>query len=103
MQKNSFYIFTILSAVIVFGIEHKRIKKMSFLRKLLITLAWPFFLLIQFIMDFQAFFSLDAKWDPIPHNDPTSFEHVNQDNQNDSYEDEEDEGVQMEKDISSAG
>ena len=73
-----FYAATIMSAIIIFIIERKRIKGLSFFKKVLIALVWPFFLFVQFILDFQAFFTLDAKWDPIPHNDKTSFEHVNQ-------------------------
>jgi hypothetical protein len=38
---------------------------------------WPIFLLIQLPMDVQAFFSRNLGWKPIPHNDQTTFEHVN--------------------------
>ena len=69
---------TLLTAIIIFIIERKRIKGVSFFRKVLITLCWPLFLLIQLPMDVQAFFSRNLGWKPIPHNDQTKFEHVNQ-------------------------
>ena len=66
-----------LTAVIIFIIERRRIKGVSFLKKVLITLLWPVFLFIQLPMDVQAFFSRNLGWKPIPHNDQTKFEHVN--------------------------
>ena len=54
------------------------IKNVSFIKKVLISILWPLFLSIQFIMDIQALFSKNLGWKPIPHNDQTSFEHVNQ-------------------------
>ena len=68
----------ILGAVTIFVVERKRIKKVSFIKKALISILWPLFLSIQFIMDIQALFSKNLGWKPIPHNDQTSFEHVNQ-------------------------
>ena len=69
---------TLLTAIIIFIIERKRIHGVGFFRKVLITLLWPIFLLIQLPMDVQAFFSRNLGWKPIPHNDQTKFEHVNQ-------------------------
>ncbi len=69
--------FTLASAVTVFIIERKRIKNVSLGHKVLITLMWPIFLMIQFPMDVQAFFSKNLGWKPIPHKDQTSFENVN--------------------------
>ena len=71
------YILTALIAVLVFIIERRRIKGVSFGMKVLIALAWPIFLLIQLPIDVQAFFSRHLGWKPIPHKDKTSFEHVN--------------------------
>lgn len=71
------YLTTVLSAVLIFLVEHKRIKNVSLWHKVLICLLWPLFLAIQFIIDLQAFFSLDLEWKPIPHSDQTTFEHVN--------------------------
>ncbi|MBQ6552365.1 MAG: glycosyltransferase family 2 protein [Clostridia bacterium] len=66
-----------LIAITVFIVERKRIKGVSFFKKVLITLFWPVFLFIQLPMDIQAFFSRNLGWKPIPHSDQTKFEHVN--------------------------
>ncbi|MBQ3894122.1 MAG: glycosyltransferase family 2 protein [Clostridia bacterium] len=68
---------TLLTAIVIFIIERKRIKGVSFGRKVLIALLWPVFLFIQMPIDVQAFFSRNLGWKPIPHNDQTKFEHVN--------------------------
>lgn len=67
----------LLTAIVVFIIERKRIKGVSFGRKVLIALMWPVFLFIQLPIDVQAFFSRNLGWKPIPHSDQTTFEHVN--------------------------
>ena len=64
-------------AVLIFIIERKRIHGVSPLKKVLITLFWPLFLLIQLPMDIQALFSRNLGWKPIPHKDQTTFEKVN--------------------------
>lgn len=70
--------FTIaLSAVITFTVERKRIKNVSKTKKILITLLWPFFVMIQTFIDIKALFSTKLEWKPIPHNDKTTFEDVN--------------------------
>lgn len=71
------FIFTAFIAVLIFIIERRRIKGVSFGMKVLITLAWPLFLLIQVPIDVQALLSRHLGWKPIPHKDKTSFEHVN--------------------------
>lgn len=71
------YALLFLSAVVVFIIERKRIKNVSLLRKLQIAFSWPLFLFIQFPIDIQAFFSKNLGWKPIPHQDQTSFDQVN--------------------------
>ncbi|MBR4910387.1 MAG: glycosyltransferase family 2 protein [Clostridia bacterium] len=67
-----------LSGLIIFTAERKRIKGVSLWHKILISLFWPLFILIQFPMDIQALFSKNLGWKPIPHSDQTSFEHVNE-------------------------
>ena len=71
------YIGTVLMAALVFIREGKRVIGVSWWKKVLISLAWPIFLLIQLPMDVQAFFSRNLGWKPIPHKDQTSFEKVN--------------------------
>ena len=67
----------LLSAIVIFIAERKRIKNVSFFKKVLISLTWPFFLFIQFLICMQALFSRNLIWKPIPHSDKTTFEHVN--------------------------
>lgn len=71
------YLTTAVSAIVIFVIERRRIKNVSFLHKVLITLFWPLFLAIQFPMDVQALFSRKLGWKPIPHSDQTTFDRVN--------------------------
>ncbi|MBR6917314.1 MAG: glycosyltransferase family 2 protein [Clostridia bacterium] len=71
------YLVMLPMAIIIFIIERKRIIGVSFFKKILITLFWPLFLLIQLPIDVQAFFSRNLGWKPIPHNDQTSFDNVN--------------------------
>jgi cellulose synthase/poly-beta-1,6-N-acetylglucosamine synthase-like glycosyltransferase len=67
----------ILSAILVFILDGKRIKNVSLLKKVLICIFWPIFLLIQLPIEVQAFFSKKLGWKTIPHEDQTKFEHVN--------------------------
>ena len=71
------YVLMLLMAVVVFIADRGRIQGVSFPKKVLITLLWPFFLLIQLPIDLQAFFSRNLVWKTIPHSDNTSFEQVN--------------------------
>ena len=77
------FVIMMLLAVVVFIIERKRILGVSLWKKILITLVWPVYLAIQLPIDVQAFFSRNLGWKPIPHNDQTSFEHVNQSKESD--------------------
>lgn len=67
----------IASAIVIFIVEHKRIKDVSFIKKVLIALFWPLFTIVQFPIDIHALFARNLAWKPIPHNDCTSFEQVN--------------------------
>ena len=71
------YVLMLLMAVVVFIADRGRIQGVSLPKKVLITLLWPFFLLIQLPIDLQAFFSRNLVWKTIPHSDNTSFEQVN--------------------------
>ena len=68
----------ILLAGLIFFVERKRIKGVSLIKRILVSLLWPVFLMLQFPMDVQSFFSRHLGWKPIPHKDTTKFEHVNQ-------------------------
>ncbi len=73
----STYLLMVVMAITLFITERKRIKGVSLWQKILITVVWPFFLLLQLPIDIQAFCSRHLGWKPIPHDDKTSFEHVN--------------------------
>ena len=65
-----------ITAIIIFIIERKRIKGVSFKKKILIGLFWPVFVLIQFPIDLVALFSKNLVWKTIPHTDTTSIEQL---------------------------
>ena len=71
------YVVMLMTAVLVFIVERRRIKGVSLLNKVMISLMWPFFLIIQFPICVQALFSRNLVWKPIPHSDQTTFDHVN--------------------------
>ena len=74
------YISMMLMAVIIFITERKRIRGVSFAKKVMIIICWPLFFAAGIPMYIQAFFSKGLGWKPIPHSDQTSFEHVNKQN-----------------------
>lgn len=65
------YITFALSAGLLFIVERKRIPKMSFFKKLAISLAFPLFMGLQFPIDVVALFSRNLAWKTIPHKDTT--------------------------------
>jgi len=65
------YIGSVITAIVVFILGHKRIKNVSLPRKIWLTIVWPLFLFIQFPMDVQALFSKNLGWKVIPHQDKT--------------------------------
>ena len=71
------FVTLVINAILIFVVERKRIKNVSLWHKILISLFWPLFIGIQFLIDIQAFFSMNLDWKPIPHSDQTSFDHVN--------------------------
>lgn len=76
------YVAMILMAVVIFISERKRIKGVSFGKKVVIALFYPVFMAIGIPMYIQAFFSKNLGWKPIPHSDRTTFENVNQEKNN---------------------
>ena len=63
------YILTAVCSAFVFVLERTRIRGVGFLNKILITLLWPVFIMIQIPIDIQALFSRNIGWKPIPHGD----------------------------------
>ena len=66
------YVGMVALAVIVFIVCRKRIFHVSFGKKILISLLWPLFLMIQFPIDFVALCSKGLGWKVIPHGDSTT-------------------------------
>ncbi len=73
----SYYFGSIVSAIIVFIAEHKRIKNVPFGKKVLLCLLWPLFMALQIVIDVVALFQKNLTWKPIPHEDNTSIDDIN--------------------------
>ncbi|MBE6675002.1 MAG: glycosyltransferase [Ruminococcaceae bacterium] len=71
------YALMVISSIIIFVVERKRIKNVSLGIKILSTLVWPFFLVIATPAEFVAIFSKNLGWKEIPHKNTTSFEDLN--------------------------
>jgi len=67
------YVGLFIQGLFVLITEHKRIKNVSWWKKILFLFIWPIFILMQFIIDIVALFSRNITWKTIPHNDKTSF------------------------------
>ena len=70
----------VMQGVLMFIAEHKRIKNVSFIKKVLICLTWPIFSFLTVPIAVIAMFSRNVVWKTIPHTDTTNFEQLN-DNQ----------------------
>ncbi len=68
------YITLALSTILLFILERKRIKNVSFIKKVAIVLLFPIFMGLQFPIDVVALFSRNLTWKTIPHTDTTSVE-----------------------------
>ena len=77
------YAVLVISSIIIYIAERKRIKHVSLKTKILSTLLWPLFLLIATPAEFVAIFSKNLGWKPIPHKNRTSFDDLNQASGND--------------------
>lgn len=75
------YLTLLPPTILIYILERKRIKNVSFLVKLASLLAWPiFFVVFATIQDVQAVFSRKLGWKEIPHGDTTNFSDLNQEN-----------------------
>lgn len=61
------YILTLLSAIVLIGLERKRIPKVGFFTMLKAVLLWPFFLGLNVVLDCISFFVKKLEWKVIPH------------------------------------
>ncbi len=72
------YLTTALSALLLFILEHKRIKGVKFGLKLAAILLWPIFLALSIPFEYIALFRKNVGWKAIPHTDTTKFDAVNE-------------------------
>lgn len=72
------YVTLLWQPILLFILEHKRIKGVSFFNKILITILWPIFLLFAFPLEIIALFCKNLGWSKIPHTDTTNFESLNE-------------------------
>ena len=61
------YAICILQAVLLLILEHKRIPKVGFFTMLGALLVWPFFLMLNVVLDVVALFKKNLEWKEIPH------------------------------------
>lgn len=71
------FVANILLCGLIFILEHKRIKNVSFGTKLGACLCYPIFQLLTTPMQIVALFSRNLAWKPIPHSDQTNFDTLN--------------------------
>lgn len=71
------YATMVVQATLVLILEHKRIKGCSIFTKIGAILLWPLFIGIALILEIIAVFK-DVGWKPIPHEDTTDFEKLNE-------------------------
>lgn len=70
------YLGFFLLTALLFIVDHKKIKGVSFIKKIGICLTYPIFMTIQFIIDIVALFSRKLTWKVIPHKDRTNIFHI---------------------------
>ena len=71
----SMYLKNILLGIYVFVIEHKRIKKMPWYKKVLFCFTWPCFDSIGRYATYIALFK-KVTWKPIPHTSKVTIEDI---------------------------
>lgn len=71
------YLACMLNAVLIFIVERKRIKDVSFGKKILMVLCWPFFTFLNLPIQIVALFVKNVAWKAIPHTDNTTFDKLN--------------------------
>ena len=69
------YLSNILMAIYIFIIERKRIKKMPFKKKVLFTLTWPTFDIIEIYAKYIAVFK-KVEWIPTPHDSKITIDNI---------------------------
>ncbi|MBQ8372309.1 MAG: glycosyltransferase family 2 protein [Clostridia bacterium] len=70
------YLTLVITSLVVYIIEHKRIKGISLGMKILSSLVWPIFIFLATPCEFVALFTKNLAWKPIPHVDTTDIEKI---------------------------
>ena len=76
----AYYLVMVLSAVVIFIIENKRIHNVPVGKRIGIALLYPIFIALSYILEFIAVFAKDVPWHPIPHTDTTDHDELNASN-----------------------
>lgn len=79
LYRLGIYFSNMWLAVYLFIVESSRIKKISFLKKILFVFTWPTFDIIGRYTTYVALFK-KVEWKPIPHNSSVTIDDVNGDN-----------------------
>lgn len=71
------YLVLVLSAVVIFIAENKRIHNVPVYKRIGMALLYPIFIGLSYILEFIAVFAKDVPWHPIPHTDTTGHDELN--------------------------
>ena len=69
------YLLSFIMPIYIFIIERKRIKKITFIKKIKYILSWPIFDLIGIYTSYIALF-VKVTWKPIPHTSEVTIEDI---------------------------
>ena len=61
-------------SIVIMIADRKRIHNVKWYTKIAACFVWPFFIGLQFLIDFQALFMKNLGWKPIPHKEKSNFE-----------------------------
>ncbi|MBR1676456.1 MAG: glycosyltransferase family 2 protein [Clostridia bacterium] len=73
------YVFSMSTAILLYFLERKRIRKVSLPLKILSCLLFPFFMALSIILELIALFDKNVGWKSIPHSDTTNFDELHDD------------------------
>ncbi len=71
------YLTTVLSSIIIYIIERKRIREVNLFVKIASSLIWPIFLFVSTPAEIVALFWKNMQWKAIPHTNTTNFDALN--------------------------
>lgn len=73
----AYYVVMFFTAILLFIIERKRIRHVSFGLKVLTVLLWPLFIALSTPIEVISLFIKNMKWKTIPHKDARSVDSLN--------------------------